>query len=220
MLFTLLNGNFSNPTELITYALGLLLAMLIAIPFHEVAHAYTAYKLGDPTAKNLGRLSLDPTRHFDLFGTLAFLLIGMGWAKPVIVNISNFKKPRRDDILVSIAGPLTNMLISFVFFGLMFFTALYWNNDMGSSIASVLGTVVSINMMFMVFNLLPIPPLDGFHVVSSLFIRKRYFVVQFLQQYGFIILIVLLFTNVLDPIFSFVISNLNSLFMSFYMLFV
>ncbi len=219
MLMSLMYGNFTSTEDFIIYALGLLLAMLIAIPFHEVAHAFVAYKLGDPTAKNLGRLSLDPMRHFDLFGTLAFLLIGMGWAKPVMVNVSNFKKPRRDDVLVSIAGPAMNLILAFIFYGLFLFIPGLISSPANFYIGRILYTIVSINMVFMVFNLLPIPPLDGFHVVSSAFIRKRYYIVDFLRQYGFVILIVLLFTNVLDPVFNFVIGGLQSLFLSFYSLF-
>ncbi len=220
MLMTLLYGNFSSPVEVAIYALGLLLAMIIAVPFHEIAHAFVAYKLGDPTAKNLGRLSLDPTRHFTLYGTLAFLLIGMGWAKPVMVNISNFKNPRRDDVLVSLAGPLMNFVLAFIFYGLLVFVPGLLGSPMNYYIAEVLGLVVSINLTFMVFNLLPIPPLDGFHVVSSIFVRKSYQVVNALRQYGFIILIVVLFTGILDPVFNFVRNGSISLFNSFYSLFI
>ena len=100
----------SDPAGALVYLLSLFLAMCIAISFHEAAHAFVAYKLGDPTAKNLGRMSLDPLRHMDWLGFASFLLFGLGWAKPVMVNPRNLKHYRRDDVLISLAGPVTNLL--------------------------------------------------------------------------------------------------------------
>ena len=97
--------------------LAYVLAILISITFYEWAHAFVAYKLGDPTAKNLGRLSLDPFKHLDPLGAICFLLLGIGWAKPVLINPRNLKHYRRDDLLISIAGVVMNIIIAFLFYG-------------------------------------------------------------------------------------------------------
>ena len=123
------------------YLLSLMLAMCVAVSFHEYAHAFVANKLGDPTAKNMGRMTLDPTKHIDLIGLLCFVLLGIGWAKPVIVNSRNLKHFKRDDILISIAGPVMNLLLSFIFYGIWFFGTFQWSfaaNDVVQQILSML----------------------------------------------------------------------------------
>ncbi len=202
---------------LLVYILAMALAMFIAVGFHESAHAFVAYKLGDPTAKNMGRISLDPTRHFTLVGTLCFFIFGLGWHNPVIVNPRNLKNFRRDDVLISIAGPLTNLILSFLFFGVFFFVTLYTDNLVLNTVCQYL---VTVNLSLGIFNLIPIPPLDGFHVISSLFIRKGYKVVDFIQRYSFIILIALLYTGVIGRVMGFFYDLLVPLYMRFFMLFI
>lgn len=208
-----------SPTQALIYILSIFLAMCIGLSFHECAHAWTAYKLGDPTAKNLGRMTLDPFKHIDPLGMLCFLLFGIGWAKPVMITTRNLKNFRRDDVLISLAGPVTNLLLSFVFFGIFFFLTpvLMFR---APAILSILATIYSVNIGLAVFNVLPIPPLDGFHVVTSLFVRKSYKVVDFLRQYGYWILLILLFTGVLDYILTPAIDWFTSLYISFFSLFV
>lgn len=208
-----------SPTQALIYILSIFLAMCIGLSFHECAHAWTAYKLGDPTAKNMGRMTLDPLKHIDLLGMLCFVLFGIGWAKPVMIGSRNLKNFRRDDVLISLAGPVTNLLLSFVFYGIYFFLqpALMFRAPV---VLYILATIYSVNISLAIFNVLPIPPLDGFHVVTSLFVRKSYKVVEFLQRYGYWILLILLFTGVLDYILTPAINWFTSLYYSFFSLFV
>ena len=164
-------------------------------------------------------MTLDPFKHIDPLGMLCFLLFGIGWAKPVMITTRNLKNFRRDDVLISLAGPVTNLLLSFVFFGIFFFLTpvLMFR---APAILSILATIYSVNIGLAVFNVLPIPPLDGFHVVTSLFVRKSYKVVDFLRQYGYWILLILLFTGVLDYILTPAINWFTSLYYSFFSLFV
>ena len=206
-----------NPVGTLISILCSFLAMCIAISFHEYAHAFVADKLGDPTAKNMGRMTLDPLKHLDPIVAIFFVLFGIGWAKPVIVNSRNLKHFRRDDVLISVAGPLTNLILSFLFYGLYFFGAFAFG--WSGIVMQILGAIVSVNLWFAFFNILPIPPLDGFHVVTSLFVKKRYAVVDFLQRYGFIILIVLIFSGLLDMVLTPLANGILSLYSSFFSLF-
>ena len=203
--------------NILLVVLAYTLAVLIALILHEWAHAFVAYKLGDPTAKNLGRMSLDPSKHLDPIGAICFLLLGIGWARPVLINSANLKHFRRDDVLISIAGPLTNLILAFLFYGLYFFgTAFQFLNGPMLYVVSVL---MSMNLTLAIFNIFPIPPLDGYHVLSSLFIRKSYRVVQFFQKYGFIILLVLIASGLMSTIINWIGGGLQWLFFSFYQLF-
>lgn len=180
------------------------------------AHAYVAYKLGDPTAKNVGRVSLDPTKHIDPMGAICFLLFGFGWAKPVMINPRNLKNYRRDDILISMAGPLTNLILAFLFYGVLFFTSIYTDNEV---VMTVLSYLVSINLSLAIFNIIPIPPLDGFHVLTSIFVKKSHKVVEILYRYGRYILIALLLTGILDEIMTVLWNWILPLFYGFWSLF-
>ncbi len=160
-------------------------AVLIALTFHEYAHAYVAYRLGDPTAKMMGRLTLNPLKHIDLLGLLAFILFKFGWAKPVPVNPSNFRNPVRDSALVAIAGPAMNIVIAFVSYALI-----KWI-PVGGSVGELLKWNVWINLILAVFNLIPLPPLDGWRVASIFFPRLMFD--RKLETYGFIALLLLVF---------------------------
>jgi Zn-dependent protease len=142
--------------------LGFILGLSIAITVHEFMHAYVADFLGDPTARYQGRLSLNPTKHLDPFGTLLLLLVGFGWGKPVPINPSNFKNPRLGELLTSLSGPLSNFIMAFIF-------ALPLRFLPESSLISLLSIIIYINLMLCVFNLLPIPPLDGSKILWAIF---------------------------------------------------
>ena len=193
-------GQFTNISDFLIYLLEMLLAILVSITFHEYAHAAVAYKLGDPTAKNMGRMSLDPTRHLDLMGIVCFVLFGWGWAKPVMTNSRNLKNPRRDDLLISIAGPVANLITAFVFFA-VYFTSKILGND-SVILLNILSTIVSVNISFALFNLLPVYPLDGYHVLTSIFPKLGFKFFAFMSHYGMWLLFALSYSGVLDYILT------------------
>ena len=174
--------------------------VLIALTCHEYAHGYVAYKLGDPTAKNMGRMSLDPTRHLDLMGIVCFVLFGWGWAKPVMTNSRNLKNPRRDDLLISIAGPVANLIVAFVFYAVYFASKVLGNDSV--ILLNILSTIVSINISFALFNLLPVYPLDGYHVLTSIFPKLGFKFFAFMSRYGMWLLLALSYSGVLDYILT------------------
>ena len=183
----------------LTSMVATLLAVLMAITFHETAHGYVAYRLGDPTAKNQGRLTLNPIAHLDLIGALMMFVFGFGWAKPVPVNPFYFEGDRtKGMMLVSVAGPLTNLIISF---------AAYFIYVAGSGFAGIpflsifLSTSVTLNIYLAVFNLIPIPPLDGSKILAGLLPKATaYKFLNTVEQYGFLILMLLIFFNITDMI--------------------
>ena len=183
----------------LTSMVATLLAVLMAITFHETAHGYVAYRLGDPTAKNQGRLTLNPIAHLDLIGALMMFVFGFGWAKPVPVNPFYFDGDRtKGMMLVSVAGPLTNLIISF---------AAYFIYVAGSGFAGIpflsifLSTTVTLNIYLAVFNLIPIPPLDGSKILAGLLPKATaYKFLNTVEQYGFLILMLLIFFNITDMI--------------------
>lgn len=193
-------------------------AIMVALSFHEFAHAYAAYKKGDPTAYNLGRMTLNPLRHLDLFGVLMLLLVGFGWAKPVPINPRNFRNIRRDEIIVSLAGVVTNFLIAFVAMGVFMLVA-YVFKVQNELVLNLLLPFVTINLGLCIFNLIPIPPLDGYHVLENLLIRRvnpNFFL--YFERYGNFILIALLLTGALTGILSTVLMGIVNGFDAFYSL--
>jgi len=170
--------------------------LLFSIIIHEVAHGWVAYRMGDPTAKRLGRLSLNPLKHLDPIGTLMLFLAGFGWAKPVPVNFNSISDRRKGLIFVSSAGIFANILFPFI--ALLFFRLF---STSSSGIASILVFyVVQINITIAALNLIPIPPLDGSKILMG-FVSKRtqYFLAR-LEPYGFFIIIGFLYLGILDPL--------------------
>ncbi len=177
-------------------------ALMIGFAFHEFAHAWVADYLGDPTPRSQGRLTLNPIAHLDLFGTLMALLYRFGWAKPVQINPHYFRgDPVRGRMFVSLAGPVMNLVIAFLSMIIWGITVQFLQGSTWSPIISqVFMAIVLMNLGLGIFNLLPIPPLDGFAVLGGLLPRHLTSKLDVLEQYGMIILIVLLFTNVLGKI--------------------
>ena len=200
-----------STTQILSY-LARALVMLIVIPVHEAAHAFVSAKLGDTTAKDAGRLTLNPLAHFDPIGALCMIVAGFGWAKPVPVNARYFRHPAKDMMLVALAGPLTNFLLA-VLFGvtlrlvLAFFPFDVWqqHNFYIFALSSLQAGVV-INFGLGWLNLVPIPPLDGSKVVAYFLPGETAWRYLSMERYGFIILLLLLFTGalgyVLGPLVS------------------
>lgn len=220
------NGvSFSRILALIA---GYIFAIIIAFSMHEFAHAFTAYKLGDPTPKALGRLTLNPLKHLDMYGLIGFLIVGFGWAKPVEINPLNFKRYRRDTFLVSIAGVMTNLLLAFFFSGLYYFfftsfasldagTALY-SNDLMFLIHYFLQYSIILNIALFCFNLIPVYPLDGFNALKSMFRLNNKFL-NFMYRYGNIIMIIIIITPFFDVFYNLVTGFITDTFFGFWGLF-
>ena len=177
----------------ITSLPGIIIAMVI----HEWAHARVAYGLGDFTPKMMGRLTLNPAAHIDILGLVMLFIAHFGWAKPVQINPYNFSNPKRDDILVSLAGPGANFAIAFLTLILVnIFVKLGFSLSEGAEM--VFSMIILINVNFGIFNLLPIPPLDGSHVLKQILpyeLAEKY---AQIEQYTFIILIIILMTPVVS----------------------
>lgn len=179
--------------------------ILLALTIHEFAHAWTAYQLGDPTAKDQGRITLNPIKHLDPIGTIAIFItamagVGIGWAKPVPVNPYNFKNMDRDDLLVSIAGPVSNMLQALVMGLVVRLLLITGMLPMQSSIILMLLVGVQINLALAIFNMIPIFPLDGSHILRALAPTNMKVWLDEIRPYASILLLILIFTPVLGYI--------------------
>ena len=188
--------------------------ILLALSVHEAAHGFVAYKLGDPTARNLGRLTLNPIKHLDPIGFLCMILAAFGWAKPEPINTTNYKKPRRDIALTSVAGPVSNLILAFIFVIIYRFTegplskviysAATISGDFSGKLAlyalTLLFLAIRLNINLAVFNLLPIPPLDGSKILYMFLPPKVYFKIAPYERYISIGFMILLATGVISPV--------------------
>jgi Zn-dependent protease len=184
-----MSGLFDDPLGYLLELILKLPALLIAVTVHELAHALVADRLGDPTARRLGRITLNPLPHIDPLGALAFVLAGFGWAKPVPVDARNLRHPVRDMVWVAVAGPMSNFAVAFVTLVVVRLLGLE-----GSVLLVVADRIYSFNLILGVFNLIPLPPLDGGHFLPYLFPRASSFVHQ-LEQAGPFLLILLVFSG-------------------------
>lgn len=209
-----MNDALSNIIGSFSVMLYRIPAIILAFTIHEFMHAYVAVKAGDNTPINQGRYTLNPLKHIDPIGFIMVLIAGIGWAKPVQVNINNFSNKRKSFMMVSLAGVLGNFMLAFLVRAIMYFSpGLYLSNTI---LYNILSYIVMINLMLIWLNLLPIPPLDGFNVLTTLVRFKNMNIIFSLKRYGFLILIVLWFTRILGLYISFmtglVISGFDSLF--------
>ena len=171
-------------------------AILIGFTFHEYAHALVADRLGDRTPRSQGRLTLNPFVHIDIMGFILILLVGFGWAKPVQTNPSSFKHYYKDDLKVSFAGPIANLIIAFVatvLFAIVtkVFSSVDSSNQLATIIYTILVDTVRINCMLFILNLIPIPGFDGFHILRDLFPKFFYNIADQMQKYQLIIFVLL-----------------------------
>ena len=264
-MFSYIDSFLADPKAMLIFFLLAFPGRIVAIAAHEFAHAWMANRCGDPTAKNMGRLTLNPLRHLDPLGTVMMLLLGFGWARPVPVNPRNFRNLRRDDLKVSLAGVTMNLilfLLGFVALAAFIIAALktlpqaswmfsqestFVTNYLGtpsliydnaqyylpiktlfqlapygetiseiliepafgrlaSYIYQMLGYFVQVNIVLAVFNLLPVPPLDGYHVVNDLLVRRSLFASEKASRIAMAILMVLMFTGLLGDGLGYVVN--------------
>jgi len=195
MLMGLLNLLTKDPLAFASIVIPLLYSIVI----HEVAHGWVANRMGDPTAKWMGRLTLNPIKHLDLFGTLMLFVVGFGWAKPVPVNFNNIRDRRKGLIFVSSAGIVSNILIAFI--ALLFFR-LFSLPSSGMS-AILVFYLVQINITLAALNLIPIPPLDGSKILMGIAPDTVRYGFARIEPYGFIIILGLFYLGILDPVIGF-----------------
>lgn len=206
-----------NPGELFSILIGIP-GVLVAITFHEFAHGFAAYKLGDNTAKNEGRLSLNPLDHLDPIGTLMLLLAGFGWGKPVHVNSTNYTRKismEKGEAIVSSAGPLTNIVLAFllaIVYGaiIKFASVGFIFSTVGKIILQILGAAIGINIGLGVFNLIPLPPLDGSKIIMPFlpYNAKQWF--RNNEQIFYIVFVVIWITGIASIIISPAITGITS----------
>lgn len=223
MIYSLIRQLYSGAsiTDILPGIIFTAIVVLFSLSFHEMSHGWMAYKLGDPTARSLGRLTLDPRKHLDLIGTISMLLFGFGWAKPVPVNSRYFKKPKRDMALTALAGPVSNILLSFVacfIFSLIISNSeiayFYYFSGFSSNIFSFEGVNYShisvalfgqlfyymhiLNLYLAIFNLIPIPPLDGSRILFIFLPDRIYFGIMKYERYIMLAMLLLLYFGVVS----------------------
>lgn len=200
-------GAFASPMDWLMTELMMLPGIIIGLAFHEFAHAKVAYKLGDPTPKMQGRVTINPLAHIDPVGLAALLFVGFGWGVPVQINPANFRHRRRDELLVALAGVAMNLIVAIVFAVIakvLYVTAgaVFLSSGIGSILWFMIMYVIQINLVLMIFNLIPCPPLDGFSIISEIFNIKHTEAYWTLYRYGNWILIALIIFGITGRIIS------------------
>lgn len=188
---------------------------LICITLHELSHGFIAYKLGDDTAKRMGRLTLNPIKHIDIVGLIMMVAFKFGWAKPVPVNMYSFKNPKRGMAITALAGPLSNVIICCVFlfiYGLVYIPLTVAGTEIAQAALNMIYITAYLSIALAVFNIIPVPPLDGSKVLFSLMSDESYMKLMRYERYGMILLLVLVATDILgNPLYTatqFVFDNL------------
>lgn len=200
MIFDLIRNGLSM--DLIVNLLARVFIIFCVLPFHEFAHAFVAQKFGDDTARLSGRLTLNPLAHVDPFGALMIIIAGFGYAKPVPVNVGRFKRGKRKQqmALVALAGPVSNIIMAFI--SMTIFVGIHRITNFSSEMAYYLYLfffyACSVNISLAVFNLIPIPPLDGSRILNAVLPDKYYYKLMQYERYIIMLVFVLIFTNVLD----------------------
>lgn len=197
LLLQLLTGSDLNWEIIVSYIFAALITIFLSMPVHECAHGFIAYKLGDNTAKNMGRLSLNPFRHIDWIGSAMMILVGFGWANPVPVNMRNFRKPKVGMAIAALAGPVSNLLISLLMLlfgrGSLAVSGMLGQDTVAGVILLMIFLiacfVAELNIYLAVFNLIPIPPLDGSRILNAFLSDRAYYTLMRLERYTFIIVI-------------------------------
>ncbi len=213
-------GRYRDPIDWFMNTITVLPGIVIGLSFHEFAHAWVANRCGDPTPKFQDRVTINPAAHIDPIGFIALLFIGFGWGKPVMINPDNFKKPRRDELLVSLAGVTLNLILAFLFMAilrLLYAVAFgFMISDPGLILKDIILSIIFINIVLMVFNLLPIPPLDGFNVITQIFnLRNTEFYYKVYDKGFFILMILILFNvtgKILTPAVGWIYNTLMGIF--------
>lgn len=178
-----------------------ILASMLCIMFHEVSHGVVALKLGDPTAKNAGRLTFNPLRHIDLWGLLMMAVFKFGWAKAVPVDMRNFKHPVRDMAITAAAGPISNIILAFLALcvrAVVFYVYYQTGGPISEFLILFCEDVAILSVGLAVFNVIPIPPLDGSKVLNALLPRRIYYKILRYERYGFLVMMVVLYVGILD----------------------
>ena len=198
--------------SVLTGALLAIIPALLCITVHELSHGYVAYRLGDNTAKNAGRLTMNPIRHIDIVGLLAMIFFRFGWAKPVPVNMWKFKSPKKGMAITALAGPASNILLAVVV--LFIYGAvepkLYGRGGIAEIIDQGLLQLAGLSTMLAVFNMLPFPPLDGSKIYFSLLPDRAYYKLMEFERYGMIVLFVLIMTDTLGGFLSTAVESVFS----------
>ncbi len=220
MIFSLLrNGGFS--TENILIVLLTIPSVMLSLSFHESAHGYIAYKLGDPTARCMGRVTLNPLKHLEPMGMISMLLFGIGWAKPVPINPNNFKNRKAGMALCGLAGPVSNLILAF--FSMLLYkitAAIFLSFGALSSSAVTLEIVIlyfflmfaQMNIYLAIFNLIPVPPFDGSRIFYFILPEKYYFGIMRYERVIMMVVIVILYLGVLDGLLNSVSTAIINLF--------
>ena len=195
MLIDILSGDFSLYTLLSSIMASLILIFLVS-PLHELAHGFVAVKLGDNTPRWQGRMTLNPMAHIDFLGSLMIILLGFGWAKPVQVNMYNFKNPKRDMAITALAGPLSNFLVAIVL-GIFSAPLYVWAGTTDKAFPTIVFQLVYYLIIFNIyiglFNLIPIAPLDGSRILSAVLPNRYYYAIMRLERYSFFIIMALFY---------------------------